>query len=135
MHPRTYVKCRQVPNNGAHCNGIVHRACAANDLTSRGFGNYFRDTTLVRFDPELIMAAEKKRYYSKFIDMCNQKFEVNSRSGSWHGLLLGNKLTGKFNFIFFGFERIVQPGIQNSLHHLPIDRAGFQPHFFQIPAF
>ncbi len=36
---------RQIPNSGAHCNGIIHRACAGNDLTSRGFGNYFRDTT------------------------------------------------------------------------------------------
>ncbi len=27
---------------------MIHRACAGNDLTSRGFGNYLRDITLLK---------------------------------------------------------------------------------------
>jgi hypothetical protein len=32
------------------CTGLIHRACAANDLTDRGFGNYLWVTTLLGND-------------------------------------------------------------------------------------
>ncbi len=55
---------RQIPNSGAHCNGIIHRACAVNDLTSRSFSNYFWDTTLMVVN---FRTAQIIKFISKFL--------------------------------------------------------------------
>ena len=48
MVPCTYIKYRQIPNIGAHCNSINHRACAVNNLASRVFSNYLQVTRISR---------------------------------------------------------------------------------------
>ncbi len=90
---------------------------------------------LLRVELESTLTDVKRRHYNRLIDGCNQNFENRFRSQIQQNLLLCDELTGKFNFIFFGFQRAVQPGIQHRFQHLAIDRAGFQAHFFQIPAF
>jgi hypothetical protein len=48
----------------AHGTGLIHRACATNDLTDRGIGHYFWDTILLGDDLPLSERYSDKRYKS-----------------------------------------------------------------------
>ena len=51
-----------ISNSAAHGTGLIHRACAGNDLTARGFGNYLSDTSPLRNDLPLAERYSDKRY-------------------------------------------------------------------------
>ena len=59
---RTMKNAAQSQIGAAHGTGLIHRACAGNDLTARGFGNYLSDTSPLRNDLPLAERYSDKRY-------------------------------------------------------------------------
>ena len=59
---RTVKNTAQSQIGAGHCTGRIHRACAGNDLTDRGIGNYLWDKTRLGNDLPLAERYSDKRY-------------------------------------------------------------------------